>query len=76
MELIDDDAKKSNIEFVKINDKRFGKGFGIKKFPALTFCRGREVMIFEGDMKVFNFIDEVNITKSYIPRMKKLSLSL
>ena len=76
MELIDDDAKKSNIEFVKINDKRFGKSFGIKKFPALTFCRGREVMIFEGDMKVFNFIDDVNITKSYIPRMKKLSLSL
>jgi len=66
MELIDDDAKKSNIEFVKINDKRFGKSFGIKKFPALTFCRGREVMIFEGDMKdeeaVLEFItDEDNM---------------
>ena len=54
MELIDDDAKKSNIEFVKINDKRFGKSFGIKKFPALTFCRGREVFIFDGDLKVLN----------------------
>ena len=54
MELIDDDAKKSNIEFVKINDKRFGKSFGVKKFPALTFFRGREVFIFDGDMKVTN----------------------
>jgi len=66
MELIDDDAKKSNIEFVKINDKRFGKSFGIKKFPALTFCRGREVFIFDGDLKdeeaVLEFItDEDNM---------------
>jgi len=66
MELIDDDAKKSNIEFVKINDKRFGKSFGVKKFPALTFFRGREVFIFDGDLKdeeaVLEFItDEDNM---------------
>ena len=66
MELIDEDAKKNNIEFVKINDKRFGKSFGLKKFPALTFFRGREVMIFDGDLKdeeaVLDFLtDEDNM---------------
>ena len=66
LELIDDDAKKNNIEFVKINDKRYGKSFGIKKFPALTFFRGWEVMIYEGDLKdeeaVLDFLtDEDNM---------------
>ena len=66
MELIDEDAKKNNIEFVKINDKRFGKSFGLKKFPALTFFRGREVVIFDGDLKdeeaVLDFLtDEDNM---------------
>jgi len=66
MELIDDDAKKSNIEFVKINDKRFGKSFGIKKFPALSFFRDRNIFIYDGDLKdeesVLEFItDEDNL---------------
>ena len=66
MELIDDDAKKNNIEFVKINDKRFGKGLGVKKFPSLSFFRGREIMIYDGDLKdeeaVLDFLtDEDNM---------------
>ena len=66
LELIDDDAKKNNIEFVKINDKRYGKSFGIKKFPALTFFRGRDIMIYDGDLKdeeaVLDFLtDEDNM---------------
>jgi len=39
------------IQFVKINDKRLGKSFGIKKFPALTMIRNRDVFIYEGDLK-------------------------
>ena len=39
MEIIDDDAERANIQFVKINDKRLGKSFAIKKFPALTMIR-------------------------------------
>ena len=39
MEIIDDDAERANIQFVKINDKRLGKSFSIKKFPALTMIR-------------------------------------
>merc|ERR1712079_876328 len=66
MELIDDDAKKSNIDFVKINDKRFGKSFGVKKFPALSFFRDRDIMIYDGDLKdeeaVLDFLtDEDNM---------------
>ena len=52
METIDDDAEKTGIQFVKINDKRLGKSFGIKKFPALTMIRDREVFIYDGDLKV------------------------
>ena len=52
MEIIDDDAEKTGIQFVKINDKRMGKGFGIKKFPALTMIRDRQVFVYEGDLKV------------------------
>lgn len=66
LELIDDDAKKNNIEFVKINDKRYGKSLGVKKFPALTFFRGRDIMIYDGDLKdeeaVLDFLtDEDNM---------------
>ena len=52
LETIDDDAEKSNIKFVKINDKRFGKSFGIKKFPALSFFRDKNIVLYEGDLKV------------------------
>lgn len=51
MEIIDDDAEKANIQFVKINDKRLGKSFGIKKFPALSMIRDRQIFIYEGDLK-------------------------
>ena len=66
LELIDDDAKKNNIEFVKINDKRFGKSLGVKKFPSLSFFRGREILIYDGDLKdeeaVLDFLtDEDNM---------------
>jgi hypothetical protein len=52
LETIDDDAEKSNIKFVKINDKRFGKSFGIKKFPALSFFRDKNIVLYQGDLKV------------------------
>jgi hypothetical protein len=37
LEHIDDDAEKHSVAFVKINDKRLAKSYGVKKFPALTF---------------------------------------
>ena len=51
---------------MKINDKRFGKSFGVKKFPALSFFRDRQIFIYDGDLKdeeaVLEFItDEDNM---------------
>ena len=80
LETIDDDAEKSNIKFVKINDKRFGKSFGIKKFPALSFFRERNIVLYTGDLKVIiyctslflrdcsmRFFNSVFLHKSKVP---------
>ena len=48
LETIDDDAEKFSVDFVKINDKRLAKTYGIQKFPALTFFRDEEMTLFEG----------------------------
>ena len=48
LETIDDDAEKFAIQFVKINDKRLARSYGIEKFPALTFFRDEEMTLFEG----------------------------
>ena len=48
LETIDDDAEKFSVYFVKINDKRLAKSYGIEKFPALTFFRDEEMTLFEG----------------------------
>ena len=39
LEKIDDDTDSFGVDFVKINDKRFAKQYGIKNFPALTYFR-------------------------------------
>ncbi|XP_058810774.1 uncharacterized protein LOC131675703 isoform X2 [Phymastichus coffea] len=50
LEKIDDDTDTFGVDFVKINDKRLAKQYGIKTFPALTYFREREPIIFEGDL--------------------------
>lgn len=39
LEKIDDDTDSFGVDFVKINDKRLAKQYGINKFPALTYFR-------------------------------------
>lgn len=39
LEKIDDDTDSFGVDFVKINDKRLAKQYGIKTFPALTYFR-------------------------------------
>ena len=48
LETIDDDAEQFSVDFVKINDKRLAKSYGIQKFPALAFFRDEEMTLFEG----------------------------
>ena len=51
LETIDDDAERSSVQMVKINDKRLAKSYGITAFPALSFFRDEEMVIFEGDLQ-------------------------
>lgn len=50
LEKIDDDTDSFGVDFVKINDKRVAKQYGISKFPALTYFREKEPIIYEGDL--------------------------
>jgi len=50
LEKIDDETDSFGVDFVKINDKRLAKQFGIKNFPALTYFREKEPIIYDGDL--------------------------
>ncbi|XP_055690225.1 uncharacterized protein LOC129793827 isoform X4 [Lutzomyia longipalpis] len=50
LEQIDDDTDSFGVDFVKINDKRLAKQYGIKNFPALTYFRDKTPIIFDGDI--------------------------
>ncbi|XP_065090645.1 uncharacterized protein hlk isoform X2 [Ochlerotatus camptorhynchus] len=50
LEHIDDDTDSFGVDFVKVNDKRLAKQYGINKFPALTYFREKEPIIYEGDL--------------------------
>ncbi|XP_055609786.1 uncharacterized protein LOC129756793 isoform X6 [Uranotaenia lowii] len=50
LEHIDDDTDSFGVDFVKINDKRLAKQYGISKFPALTYFREKEPIIYDGDL--------------------------
>ncbi|XP_055708462.1 uncharacterized protein LOC129804839 isoform X8 [Phlebotomus papatasi] len=50
LEQIDDDTDSFGVDFVKINDKRLAKQYGIKNFPALTYFRDKHPIIFDGDI--------------------------
>ncbi|KAG5893623.1 hypothetical protein JTB14_006290 [Gonioctena quinquepunctata] len=56
LEQIDDDTDSFGVDFVKINDKRLAKHYGITKFPALTYFREKHPIIYEGDL-----MDEENV---------------
>lgn len=59
LEKIDDDTDTFGVDFVKINDKRLAKQYGIKNFPALTYFREREPIIYEG-MLIVNTLNFFN----------------
>ncbi|KAL0274697.1 UNVERIFIED_CONTAM: hypothetical protein PYX00_002764 [Menopon gallinae] len=56
LEKIDDDTDNFGVDLVKINDKRLAKQYGIKNFPALTYFREKEPIIYDGDL-----MDEENV---------------
>lgn len=56
LEQIDDDTDTFGVDFVKINDKRLAKHYGIKNFPALTYFRDKKPIIYEGWIFMFLFM--------------------
>ena len=39
-----------NIEFVKVNNKKYSRGLGIRHFPAISFFKAGTMMLYEGDV--------------------------
>ncbi|XP_026480229.1 uncharacterized protein LOC113386679 [Ctenocephalides felis] len=64
LEKIDDDTDKFGVDFVKINDKRLAKQYGIKNFPALTYFREKEPIIYDGEEENYHkFEKSLQLTK-------------
>ncbi|CAL1299251.1 unnamed protein product [Larinioides sclopetarius] len=54
LEFIDDDAEAEGIHFVKIEDEKLGRSFGVYSMPALIFFRfgdTEDPVIYAGDLK-------------------------
>jgi len=52
LEGVDDITDKYNIEFVKVNNKKYARSLGIRHFPAVTFYKAGEMSVFPGDVLV------------------------
>ena len=50
LEEVDDITDKYNIEFVKVNNKKYARGLGIRHFPAISFFKAGAMMIYPGDV--------------------------
>jgi len=58
LEGVDDITDKYNIEFVKINNKKYARGWGIRHFPAVSFFKAGAMMIYPGDVLDTNAVIE------------------
>jgi hypothetical protein len=67
LEKIDDDTDTFGVDFVKINDKRLAKHYGIKTFPALTYFREREPIIYEGMWLSSPVIEMYHYIAAFLP---------
>jgi len=50
LESVDDITDKFNIEFVKMNNKKYARSLGIRQFPAVTFYKAGEMSVYPGDV--------------------------
>ncbi|OQV19358.1 hypothetical protein BV898_06593 [Hypsibius exemplaris] len=50
LENIDDDTDKFEIVFVKVNDKKLAKQYGVASFPALVYFRNKTPVIYNGNL--------------------------
>lgn len=50
LEKIDDDCDKHGIQFVKIDDDRTSRGYGIESVPAIVFFEKQVPNVYSGDL--------------------------
>ena len=53
MERIDGETDELDINFVKINDPKYAKKYGVSKLPALVYFRKKFPSIYRGENRVF-----------------------
>ena len=53
LEKIDDETDALDITFVKVNDPRYAKKYGVNKLPALVYFRRKFPSIYRGYLKIF-----------------------
>uniref|UniRef100_T1J1H2 Thioredoxin domain-containing protein n=1 Tax=Strigamia maritima TaxID=126957 RepID=T1J1H2_STRMM len=51
LEKIDDDTDKFGVAFVKCQDRKLAKSYGVNRFPALVYFRNKEPAIYDGELK-------------------------
>ncbi|XP_021959977.1 uncharacterized protein LOC110855885 isoform X3 [Folsomia candida] len=51
LELIDDDCSRQGIEFVKTDDKKAAKEFGVENLPALVYFEQQIPNVYDGDLR-------------------------
>ena len=52
LEKIDDETDALDITFVKVNDPRYAKKYGVSKLPALVYFRRKFPSIYRGDNRL------------------------
>ena len=52
LEKIDDETDALDITFVKVNDPRYAKKYGVSKLPALVYFRRKFPSIYRGDTRL------------------------
>ena len=52
LEKIDDETDALDITFVKVNDPRYAKKYGVSKLPALVYFRRKFPSIYRGEARL------------------------
>ena len=64
LEHIDDETDALDITFVKINDPRYAKKYGVNKLPALVYFRRKFPSIYRGEA-ILSFLQKTLFPKNY-----------
>ena len=72
LENIDDDTDRYEIPFVKANDKKLAKLYGVASFPALVYFRHKHPVIYNGESNIASGF--YNLISSWYPTLNTQNL--